>query len=1098
MKKTTIKKLKDKQIEFIINHDDFSEGLEETANEIIEAVQTSATTEATVASIFEINLYDTIKNVFGLKFYPIKEDSVYTKRHVATSKRDKRGRIDSRIGALVIEYKFKGKLQTIKQKDEAIQQIRRYLEGLYAENPREYVGFITDGKKANFIVLDENKNITEGAYAKLSGIHLEKIVKTIVLLEKSAFTPENLVKDFCQPEDKNVAKELSLVLFDVLEHQMTNRTQMLFNEWRELFRLAHDDQSKQQAIEDRRKSLSKVIGRRFSDNSLEYLTLYALQTAYAIIVKIIAYKFISKIKFKHSFISFTDLASRDSETIRSQLNRLEEGAIFRDLGIGNLLEGDFFAWYCVDDQWSDEIAKVIKKVFSVLTNYEDTALFQTSDKVQDLFKDLYLCIMPDKVRHSLGEFYTPQWLADHLVSTAITKIDNTSWSALDPCAGSGTFITALIRYVLKQTKGQSNRNRLFDILNRVKAIDLNPLAVLTSRINFFINISHLISEDDRFEIPVYLGDSSFVPSHVSVDNVPCLSYTINTLQGVIDITLPKSVVRDSHEFSKAMTSIELDIANHDDEEIANKLIALIDETDKQDNIMMNIRELAAKFVELEKNHWNGIWARIVTNFLSTANIGKFDLIVGNPPWIDWKNLPEGYRERIKSLCIDKRLFSGDSLTGGINLNICALISNVAADNWLKNGGVLAFLMPENLIFQQTYEGFRKFYVNHDKRLYFQEFFDWTKSGHPFAPVQHKFLTFFISNKVQDYSKGVPVKSFIKKTRKTSNNVKSLKYYRSVSCFDEISHIFEIVEKLAITPNPSNTCFSYAKSSNQSFKFSQIAGVSEYIGRDGIDFYPQELFLLLLSDMKAPRNTVYVTNYQNPRSKLRIAEQTRILETEYLYPLIKSINIERFHVSPPKYFVPFPYEDGKRSPIERKKLSKAAPLLMKYFNDNKKAFERKTNYNKKIGGKHHTEFYSLTRVGEYTYGNHFVAFRKDTKWVASVVGAIETPWGEKKVPRFQSHAVYISQTYDGRFITFEEAHYICAILNAPIIADFIINSSDKRSFKVRTPIRIPLYEPTNENHRRLVELSQNGHNNYANQLIIRKIDKELNDAYLSIL
>ena len=50
---------------------------------------------------------------------------------------------------------------------------------------------------------------------------------------------------------------------------------------------------------------------------------------------------------------------------------------------------------------------------------------------------------------------------------------------------------------------------------------------------------------------------------------------------------------------------------------------------------------------------------------------------------DWKNLPEGYRERIKSLCIDRMLFSGDGITGGINLNICALISNVSAENWLK-------------------------------------------------------------------------------------------------------------------------------------------------------------------------------------------------------------------------------------------------------------------------------------------------------------------------------------------------------------------------------------------------------------------------------
>ena len=103
-----------------------------------------------------------------------------------------------------------------------------------------------------------------------------------------------------------------------------------------------------------------------------------------------------------------------------------------------------------------------------------------------------------------------------------------------------------------------------------------------------------------------------------------------------------------------------------------------------------LKDLARNLVDFEKQEWNGIWARIITNFLTTANLGKFNLIVGNPPWIDWKNLPEGYRDRIKSICIDRSLFSGDSVTGGINLNICALIANVSAENWLDNDGVLSF------------------------------------------------------------------------------------------------------------------------------------------------------------------------------------------------------------------------------------------------------------------------------------------------------------------------------------------------------------------------------------------------------------------------
>jgi hypothetical protein len=74
-------------------------------------------------------------------------------------------------------------------------------------------------------------------------------------------------------------------------------------------------------------------------------------------------------------------------------------------------------------------------------------------------------------------------------------------------------------------------------------------------------------------------------------------------------------------------------------------------------------------------------------------------------------------------------------------------------NWLKENGVLAFLMPQTIIFQQTYEGFRQFKLDDSTNLYFQQLYDWTKAGHPFDPVTHKFLTFFFSNKKVDYKKG---------------------------------------------------------------------------------------------------------------------------------------------------------------------------------------------------------------------------------------------------------------------------------------------------------------------------------------------------------
>lgn len=155
---------------------------------------------------------------------------------------------------------------------------------------------------------------------------------------------------------------------------------MLFNEWKELFKLAHDDSSKQKAIEDRKKSLEEAIGQKLKTNDDEYLALYAIQTTYAIIVKIVAYKVISKIRFKKSLLDFNKLSETDLSTLRLQMNSLEEGAIFRNLGIGNLLEGDFFAWYCSSSQWTDEIGSFIQQIFKILTQYEDKAFISNRRK----------------------------------------------------------------------------------------------------------------------------------------------------------------------------------------------------------------------------------------------------------------------------------------------------------------------------------------------------------------------------------------------------------------------------------------------------------------------------------------------------------------------------------------------------------------------------------------------------------------------------------------------------------------------------------------------------------------------------------------------
>lgn len=445
--------------------------------------------------------------------------------------------MDSRLGALVIEYKHHTKLASMKDQLSASKQISEYMVTLCDESNQQVIGFVTDGFRAKFITNSPLTGSSSTSFDELSEVHIERLIRSIVLLEKTALTPENLVKDFCS--ENGVASNLSKILFEALTKKICDRSMMLFNEWKALFKLAHDDTSKQAAIEERRESLATSLNITINagDNETEYKALYAIQTAYAIIVKIIAYKVITAVRSENSIISFSELATANADGIRTHLYRLEEGAIFRDIGFGNLLEGDFFAWYCTEKQWNSDIAECVKQVFSVLTEYEDNKIFSGEDvHIQDLFKDLYMHVIPDKVRHSLGEFYTPPWLADNLVKRAVEMAGTNGWKGLDPCCGSGTFVTVLMRRVLNDVKGKSRKSKLKAVLNRVKGIDLNPLAVLTSRINYFINISHLVGDDDEFEIPIYLGDSSYVPVHEMLGKVDCLSYEIQTIRAPIKIT----------------------------------------------------------------------------------------------------------------------------------------------------------------------------------------------------------------------------------------------------------------------------------------------------------------------------------------------------------------------------------------------------------------------------------------------------------------------------------------------------------------------------------------------------------------------------------
>jgi hypothetical protein len=546
-----------------------------------------------------------------------------------------------------------------------------------------------------------------------------------------------------------------------------------------------------------------------------------------------------------------------------------------------------------------------------------------------------------------------------------------------------------------------------------------------------------------------------------------------------------------------MTSLESDILANDPDSIYLKLLNLVAEQDRVARVLEALKSLSEKLVEMEQESWNGIWARVIANYLITGSIGKFDIIVGNPPWVDWKSLPSGYRERIKSLNLTSSIFSGDGMTGGINLNICALITCVVAMNWLSRDGIFSFLMPDALLFQKSYEGFRNLILSDERKLYFKEVYDWTKSGHPFHPVQQRFYSYFMSFEEADYSLGIDKTTFVKKNKETSR-VEHLD-------FDDM---FEARMSCIYQSNSQKTYFTSVRDKSQISGFNLIAGESEYLGREGIEVYPQELMIFKVNP-KIPMqdDKIGLVNIQNTKSKFKVPAATRIFEKKYLVPLVKGVMIRKFRTPKSDLLVPFVYDSdySTRVALPLNDIIKSAPLTGKFFKENRALFEAQNEYSNKLihtnkKNPKPSNYYSLARVGKYSFGSNYVVFRDNSKWCACVVTELETPWKEKKRPIFQNHAVSISQRSDGKYISNDEAHYICAIMNSPTVEAYIINSSDSRTFPIRPRFKIPEFDAKNKNHSELSTLSKKAHALSDDEYDKKVLDilDEIDEVYLRLL
>lgn len=1056
--------------------------------------------ESTTANVFERELYYIIRKRTDIVLEIIKEQTVSGINHTfgeLVKRKSGQGRLDAVVNNLIIEYKHHSKLKTKENFETAAQQVVDYLNAIYIEQKIQYNAILTDGIKVCYFSF-VNGVVKHTTLATITNNDIDVIIKAILANNTKRFVPANILRDFAIDYIvPSISKSVALSLYQALKTTKTDKTTMLFEEWQNLMHLSLDDNGKGNDIQKRRNDLSLIFSDTIDNTQSEYCALYALQTTYAIIVKLIACKVIDNIEYSDHSKNYFDLSNSTSVEMQKFFEKMEDGYSYRNNNITNFLEGDFFSWYCDSLQWNDGFHAVILDVIRCIDQYSAFSMNVYYEPI-DIFKDLYMSIIPKSIRHSMGEYFTPEWLADYVVDKAISDIGNQStWKAIDPCCGSGIFVISLIKKIVgdininSMTIAQKNQLK-DDILSRVYGIDINPLSVLSARVGYYLALQPF-GEMKNTEIPVYLGDSAILAERIVIDDIPCFKYSVSNNKKPFDVILPERYVK-LPDFGKVMCELQACVKT-DESDILFAVLSekLTDYERKSEILMSKIKELSISLTDLHQNNWDGIWVRITTNFMLIARLSEFDLIVGNPPWVKWEHLPAMYANRIKELCDIKHIFSGAGQFGGTQLNICALISNVTATNWLSKDGVLAFLMPDSIMSQNSYEGFRNFWLDFEtkERLYLQHVDRWMAPLRPFRcdnkPVTQDFNTYYFARKHQDYLKGIPV-TYITRSKKIADETLNASSYEFV--------IDNLIIKNGKAKQMSNktTAFAYVSSE---YDFDKIIGETQYLYRTGVEFTPQELYMLTGMGESETSGRYRFANKKFQLSKYLVEDmpdQGWDFETSNIYPIITGPHITAFRYDTSNEYCILPYKQtNTKVPITAEQMLAENRNVFMYLADHKAIIDKQSEKSKQMH--RGDEFYALSKIGPYTFAEHIVAARDNSNFCASVITAETTPWGEKKPTICVKHTIIISQDKQGNFISEDEAHFICGILNSEIVQQYMHSSFKSNGYSLnKANIYIPKFDGNNEHHKKIVELAKLA---ATNDVDIKSIQHQLMKEYLAI-
>ncbi|CAM3307679.1 N-6 DNA Methylase [Arthrobacter ulcerisalmonis] len=996
-----------------------------------------------------------------------------------------RKREDSSYNNVVIEFKapglFQGRKDSAKFVEATEYRLLPYItrkSALSGVPTDDYIGIAIDGDHICFAQVSDGKIASEHL-VPFSPYAVELVMAALQADLRRPVTADNLLDDFGHKSDhaRSFMQAIADSLAERLRSDENSKIKMLYEEWKTLYGQVAD-MSRLQV-----EAVTRELGFSWSGKLADSISarLFVIHTYNSFLVKLLAAEIVSAHQLSSIEHPAQEMAALldDDKLIKALDDNIERSGIFLQAGIRGFVEEVIFSWYLdvlKDPEYEGGLAHSIRSILATLSLYRTDHL----ERTRDVLRDVYQGLVPGKLRQTLGEYYTPDWLVDFTMEAA----EFPSWlegRVLDPTCGSGAFLIAAIRRKRQEAQeaGWTAKETLAHLCHSVWGIDLNPLAVQISRVNFLIEIADLLRDapGESFEVPILLADAIYSPAADPKDPEGVVTYQIGSSYAGLQIELPSKLVmnrqRLDHVFEIMGEEVETGAAFDD---VSSKLVSSGSLSPEElDAWSPPLKRTYGRVLDLHNQKWNGIWFRIVRNFFWSATAGEFDLVIGNPPWVRWSKLPDAYRERVKPTCESYGIFSEAGRHGGNELDVSAMITYTVADKWLKVEGRLAFVITGAIFKNPSSSGFRNFVIHPeaaDSPHLVPRRIDDFKSLKPFKDASNHTVVAVFDKSSTPGTYPVPYVVWSKPARTTLALEDTLETIRGL--ITPTMNDAGPVEPLI----PGSPWSVLAPGRHEVLRY--LAGKCSWVaGRKGITADLNGVYFVPV--LQDNGTHVQIASRPNAGRKDLGARRTAWVEPDLLYPLIKGAgDFEAYYLklsnpqnSAERLYTFVPNTGIQGAHYRQAEQAISAPGLRKtkeWFANFSDLLKDRSTYRRQMKG---APYHAVYNVGDYTFQPWKVVWPEmSSNFYAAVVGTAQVPIAGER-PYVPDHKVYFAS-----FDSADVAYYLCGLLNSPVVREWIqshtVNIQVGDVFKHLT---VPEFDHEDATHLELSSLVERAHNEH---------------------